>query len=243
MVFARHFVCAALAFYLAGCGFGEKTGDPVLRQAIAQKFIVDFRYYCPDLPAGEKCEDPVTELQPELPPILDSIIRKAMEKDPPKRYQTCMDMAYDLRVALRGLTETFLDGKIKDAVDYIHHAPFFQNFTREQVKELLTACTITKFPKGKVIVAEGDIDDTFYIILSGNATIRKNGVDVATISTGECFGEMAYISGQARTATVLAGTDCILTKINASLMDKSSTEIQLLFYKNFSRTLVNRFSS
>jgi serine/threonine-protein kinase len=186
---------------------------------------------------------PVTELQPELPRVLDDIIKKAMEKDPTRRYQTCMDMAYDLRVALRGLTETFLDGKVKDAVDYVHHAPFFQNFTKEQVKELLAACTITKFPKGKVIVAEGDIDDTFYIILSGSAKIRKNDKDVASIGTGECFGEMAYISGQARTATVVADTDCILTKINAPLMDKSSTDIQLLFYKNFSRTLVNRFSA
>ena len=70
----------------------------------------------------------------------------------------------------------------------------------------------------------------------------KSNKDIATISAGECFGEMAYIAGQARTATVLAETDCILVKISAALMDKSSSDIQLLFYKNFARTLVNRFS-
>lgn len=70
MVFARRLVCAALALYLSGCGIGEKAGDPVLRQAIAQKFIVDFRYYCPEMPAGEKCEEPVTELQPELADLI-----------------------------------------------------------------------------------------------------------------------------------------------------------------------------
>jgi serine/threonine-protein kinase len=184
----------------------------------------------------------ITELRPDLPGMLDDIIKKALAKDPAKRYQTCMDLTYDLRVALRGFTETFLDGKVKDAVDYVHHAPFFQNFTREQVKELITASSIVKFPKEKVIVAEGEIDDTFYILLNGNAKIRKNNQDIAFIGVGECFGEMAYISGQARTATVVADTECILIKISATLMDKSPDDIQLLFYKNFAKTLVNRFS-
>jgi len=186
---------------------------------------------------------PITELQPELPGIFDDIITKALAKDPAKRYQTCMDLAYDVRVASRGITETFLEGKIKDAVDFVHHAAFFRNFTKEQVKEMLTAISILKFTKGDVIVAEGDIDDTFYIILDGIAKIKKNDKDIASIVVGECFGEMAYISGQARTATVLAETDCILIKISSTLMDKSSNEIQLLFYKNFAKTLVHRFSA
>ena len=186
---------------------------------------------------------PITELQPELPGIFDDIITKALAKDPAKRYQTGMDLAYDVRVASRGITETFLEGKIKDAVDFVHHAAFFRNFTKEQVKEMLTAISILKLPKGEVIVSEGEIDDTFYIILDGSAKIRKNDKDIASIAVGECFGEMAYISGQARTATVLAETDCILIKISSTLMDKSSNEIQLLFYKNFAKTLVQRFSA
>lgn len=185
----------------------------------------------------------VTQLRPELPGILDDIIKKALAKDPAKRYQTCMDLAYDLRVALRGLSETFLDGKIKDAVDYVHHIQFFQNFSKEQVKELLKASNITKFPKGKVVVAEGEIDDTLYIILSGSTKIRKNDKDIASIGAGECFGEMAYICGQARSATVLAETDCVLIKISSTLLDKSPTDIQLLFYKNFAKTLADRFSA
>ena len=154
-----------------------------------------------------------------------------------------MDLAYDLRVALRGLSETFLNGKIKDAMDYVNHVQFFQNFTKEQVKELLQASTINKFPKGKTIVAEGEIDDTLYVILSGRVKIKKDNKDIASIGAGECFGEMAYICGQARSATVSAETECVLIKISATLMDKSSKDIQLLFYKNFATTLINRFSA
>lgn len=185
---------------------------------------------------------PIIDLCPKLAVIFSDIVKKAIAKDPPDRYQTCMDLAYDLRVALRGISETFLNGKKKDAVDFVHHAPFFQNFTRDQVKEMLGASAIVKYAKGKAIVAEGEIDDTFYIILSGCAQVKKNNKQIASICAGECFGEMAYIAGQARSATVLAETDCILIKISAGLMDKSSADIQLLFYKNFAKTLVNRLA-
>ena len=185
---------------------------------------------------------PVTELRPELPQVFDDIIKKAINKDTTERYQSCMDLAYDLRVALRGLSETVPDGEIEDGVDYVQHTSFFKDFTKDQIKELLMASTINNFSKGKVIVSEGEIDDTFYIILSGRANIRKNNKDIGSIGDGDCFGEMAYISGQARSATVLADTNCMVLQISATLMDKSSSDIQLLFYKNFAKALVSRFS-
>ena len=93
-----------------------------------------------------------------------------------------------------------------------------------------------------IILTEGDIDDSFYIILSGKAVVKKSGKDIASIGRGECFGEMAYLSGESRTASVAADTDCILLKISAVLLDKSSEEIQLLFLKRFAMTLLRRLS-
>ena len=190
-------------------------------------------------------EDPVSPLtlRPDLPPILEEITFKALAKDPMKRYQTFMDFAYDLRVALRGFHDTVINGnKAKDVFDFIHHLPFFQDLTLEQVKELGCATTIGKIPRGKLIMAEGEIDDTFYILLSGEAKIKKGNTELATLTTGECFGEMAYIAGQPRTADVVAATDCILMKISAMLIDKASASVQLLFFKNFAKILVRRLA-
>ena len=53
---------------------------------------------------------------------------------------------------------------------------------------------------------------------------------------------MAYIAALPRTASVLAKTDCILMKISATLIDRSPDAVQLLFYKNFARTLVQRLA-
>ena len=185
---------------------------------------------------------PLSQLRPDLPALIAEIVNKTLSKDPKDRYQTGRDLAYDLRVALRGLTNVAIDDTIRDAVDYVHHVPFFQGFTKDQVRELSTASTITKVPRGKIIVTEGEIDDTFYIILSGKAKISKDGNPIATVGVGECFGEMAYICSQPRSASVVADTDCILMKISATLMDRSPENIQLLFFRNFAMTLVRRLS-
>jgi len=189
-------------------------------------------------------EEPVSIriIRPEVPEILEKIVRKAMAKDPSDRYQTCMDFAYDLRVALRGITGTTRSEKIEDVVDYVLNVPFFENFDREQVREILNASNMIKVKKGKVVVAEGEIDDSFYIILSGRAAVKKEKKAIATIGRGECFGEMSYLSGKARIATVSAATDCVLLKISATLLDKASESMQLLFLRNFALTLIRRLS-
>jgi serine/threonine protein kinase len=186
---------------------------------------------------------PIREIRPGVPEILEKITGKALAKDPYRRYQTCMDLAYDLRVILRGLkNETGKKDKPEDIVDYVRDVKFFSNFTREQVADILQASNVIRVAENTVMVNEGDIDDSFYIILSGRAVVRKNNSYIATIDRGECFGEMAYLSGDPRTATVIADTDCILLKISAMLLDKSPPDIQLLFLKRFALTLLRRLS-
>ncbi|MFC1533183.1 protein kinase [Thermodesulfobacteriota bacterium] len=184
----------------------------------------------------------ISGIRSDLPVIMEEITKKAIAKDPEERYQDCTDFAYDLRVALRGLTETTNDEKIKNVVDYVHHLKFFHTFSEDQVKEIVSLSHIIKVKKDKNIVGQGEIDDTFYIIMSGKAKVRKNNMDIAMIGTGDCLGEMALIGGQIRIADVIACTDCVLLKINAALLDNASDSVNHLFYKNFAITLVNRLS-
>ncbi len=63
------------------------------------------------------------------------------------------------------------------------------------------------FPKGQVIIHEGDQGDSFFQIISGLTRVfrtSEDGVEVtlATIGPGESFGEMALLTGEPRSASV-----------------------------------------
>ena len=186
---------------------------------------------------------PASELQSKIPQIMEDITQKALAKDKNKRYQTCMDLAYDLKIALRGLkagvTQT---EKMDDVIDYVRNIQFFSTFTKEQVSQIIDTASIVRAPAGKIVMNEGEIDDSFYVILSGRVVVKKNDIAVATISRGECFGEMAYLSGDSRVASVTADIDSILLRISSTLLDRSSKDIQLLFLKRFGMTLLRRLS-
>ena len=189
-------------------------------------------------------EEPVSVLsiRLDLPEIFGDITNKALAKDPKERYQSCMALAYDLRVAYRSLKGALESEKAMELVDFLLHQSFFRDFSQNQIKELLGVSDIITARPGDVIVAEGEIDDTFYLLLNGKAKVRKNSGDIALIDAGECFGEMAGIGGQPRIASVVADTHCMLMKISATLLDRSLESIQLLFYKKFALTLVKRLS-
>ncbi len=186
----------------------------------------------------------VLTISPDLPEIIDNIIKKTLEKDISRRYQSCTEFAYDLRIALRSLSGSAVNtDKIKDVADYISHLFFFNTFKQEEVKEIIALSQIIKVGKGNRIVFEGEIDDTFYILMNGKASVRKKSKVIASIETGDCIGEMALIGSQRRIADVTAETDCILLKISSSLLDNASDSLKYLFFKNFAFTLVQRLSA
>lgn len=64
---------------------------------------------------------------------------------------------------------------------------------------------------GDVVIAEGDVGDTAYIVNTGRLAVLKDGIEVAELSDGDCFGEIALLSDVRRTATVQCRTACDLT--------------------------------
>jgi len=185
---------------------------------------------------------PILEMRPELPPILGGILSRVLAKDTSKRYQNSMEFAYDLRLAIRDLRQTPRETHDRELISYIHALPFFHNFTGGQIDEILSASNLNKVESGKTIIEEGEIDDSFYILISGDVLVRKGERDVAVLEKGQCFGEMAYLTGEARTASIITRSDCILLKFSTTLLEKLSESIQLLFFKNFTTTILKRLS-
>lgn len=69
-------------------------------------------------------------------------------------------------------------------------------------------------PAGAVIFETGDRGDVMYVILEGEVDICLEDGPVHTARAGEFFGEMALVSGDARSATAIARSDCRLAPVS-----------------------------
>lgn len=188
-------------------------------------------------------EDPpsLLTLRPNLPPVIETIAQRMLKKIPNQRYQGCLQLAHDLREVLLGPKETKKSSG-EGFVEFVQNIPFFRNFTKQQIEELLPAGRIFDASEGKPIINEGETDTCFYIILSGKCAVKRGDKELASFNSGECFGEMALLRGEPRSATVVTQTDCLFIEISATLLEKLPPAIQLLFYKNFSSSLAERLA-
>jgi CRP/FNR family cyclic AMP-dependent transcriptional regulator len=74
---------------------------------------------------------------------------------------------------------------------------------------LLSGCSITrKYSKNTILINEGDLSDSLYIILSGKVKVYlsdENGKEVllSILGPGEYFGELALLDAEPRSASVM----------------------------------------
>jgi len=189
-------------------------------------------------------EDPATlkQYRRDVPESLERIVLRVLEKDLAKRYQTGLQLSSELSASFDHLR--FLDQEIdfEEKYNSLKKINFFKDFTSSELAEVLRATEWIKHEGTSTIIAEGAIEDCFYIIVVGEVIVKKREKSLAVLKTGDCFGEMAYLGKTTRTATIEALKNTILMKINASIIDQTSISTQLRFYKVFSNTLIQRLA-
>jgi CRP-like cAMP-binding protein len=94
----------------------------------------------------------------------------------------------------------------------------FRGLSKDVRKEIAEHLLFTPFAAGEAVCHEGDKDDGLYMIVEGDAIVRiGRGPDereVARLVAGQFFGEMSLMTGEARTATVVAATDMLCYRID-----------------------------
>ena len=90
-----------------------------------------------------------------------------------------------------------------------------------------------RFGRGERILSEGDPGQTFYVVASGSVSILTGrGVEVTRLGPGKYFGEMSLLTGEPRSATVMAAEDALLFELDrptfAQLFDEQPALAGLL---------------
>jgi CRP-like cAMP-binding protein len=114
--------------------------------------------------------------------------------------------------------------RAEDAADRLLPAlrgiDLFHPLTDEELRTVAGRLRPLHYAAGEKIIEEGSAGDSFFLIDRGEVRVlrRLGGTprEIARLGEGECFGEMAMLTGQQRTATVVANTD-----VDVFMLDKA----------------------
>jgi serine/threonine protein kinase len=186
---------------------------------------------------------PIHTLRPDIPEILENAVAKALQKDPAKRYRNGLELAADLTRVHQALRDGTSKLDRQEQFSILRTLKFFHDFSQSEILEVLRASTWQDYEEGEEIVKEGEMDDRFYVIVSGRVAVMRGGNAVGELETGDCFGETSYVRGAKRLATIKALTGVTLMKVSSTLLEQSSAACQLRFNKVFLRSLISRLQS
>jgi serine/threonine protein kinase len=189
---------------------------------------------------------PPSTLRDGIPMSVDRIVRKAMQKDQARRYQTWEDFSKDLAEAFRAdslarKSEEFADSEKFNALRSI---AFFRHFSDPELWEVVNIGIWEKVPAGIMLMREGDAGDHFCLLISGEVKVTKNKKLLNVLGAGECFGEMAYLSetSKVRGASIVANGESRVVRVRIADLLNASETCRLKFDRAFIGILVERLN-
>ena len=116
-----------------------------------------------------------------------------------------------------------------EKVEWIKHAPLFANLSKRDLAEVAHLADEIDLREGKEMTRQGGPAREFFVLLEGEADVRKNGRRINQLGPGDFFGEIALVSDGPRTATVTATSPVhalVITDRDFRRLMKEQPEIQ-----------------
>lgn len=119
-----------------------------------------------------------------------------------------------------GADNTMLDAHKEMLIDGLRS--IFGEFDIEMLERVLPRLEWAHVGGGDVLFRQGERDDSLYFVISGRLRVVSNDADgsrltLGEVARGETVGEMAFFTGEARTATVTAIRDSVLARFTGEV--------------------------
>ncbi len=92
-------------------------------------------------------------------------------------------------------------------VEMLKRVPLFATCSKRQLEDIAMIADELAQPEGTVLARQGDRGHEFVVLVGGTADVRRNGRKIASLTSGDCFGEIALLTDSPRTADVVASGD------------------------------------
>ncbi|MEE8276919.1 MAG: cyclic nucleotide-binding domain-containing protein [Alphaproteobacteria bacterium] len=117
---------------------------------------------------------------------------------------------------------------LTEEVELLRNIPLFAKVEPSKLKLLAFTSERMTFEPDQVVFKQGDMGDSAYIIVEGEADIMIDSpagpINIASMSRNDFFGEIAILCDVPRTATVRATTKLVTLRISKELFFRLITE-------------------
>jgi CRP/FNR family cyclic AMP-dependent transcriptional regulator len=117
----------------------------------------------------------------------------------------------------------------KDAkIELLKRVPLFSRLDKKALQAVAQIADELDLPAGKEMAIEGDRGREFFVLLDGEADVKKGDTSINTMKEGDFFGEIALVTKMPRTASVIATTDVrvlVITERDFDALLKKSPDV------------------
>jgi CRP/FNR family cyclic AMP-dependent transcriptional regulator len=108
----------------------------------------------------------------------------------------------------------------RDTIELLSRVPLFAELSPDELERVVSVAIPRSFPKGVRVFHEGDDSDACYVVRTGDLRVTREHSDgraiaLATLGTGDFFGELAMLDGGSRSASVETLSDSELLALPA----------------------------
>ncbi len=79
-------------------------------------------------------------------------------------------------------------------------------------------------PAGEIFIREGDVEDSFYVIVQGEVRVFRGERTIITLHSGDSVGELAVLDPEPRSASAAALQDSLLFRLDKEPFDEVMTD-------------------
>lgn len=127
----------------------------------------------------------------------------------------------------------------------VEGVPFFEKLSSNDIEKL---CSLPKafiqYDPKEIIIEEGGPGDALFVLIQGDAIVmkgrRKSKMQIAKLSSGSLFGEMAFFTKKSRTSSVLAESKVVVLKVDAEFFEQMEPRVYAEITQEIIETLVKR---
>ena len=110
--------------------------------------------------------------------------------------------------------ETQRGSEMTRKIGVLKNMPFFKYLSYKELVRVMAITQTKKFKAGSSIFVEGQEGQSMFVVVHGSVRVHTKDHEVAKLSEGQHFGEMALVNRSPRSLSATAQEDCTVLSIN-----------------------------